>query len=111
MRAPRAGPRPSTARFVSARFLDLVKVVTTVTLAHSVTLSLAWFEIVDLPSRLVESLIALTSAYVAPENLFGLGFYGVLRELDLDGGSALQAGSLAILAVAGFWFVQRRFLV
>jgi hypothetical protein len=151
---------------VSARFLHLVKVVTAFTLAHSVTLSLAWFEIVDLPSRLVESLIALSIAYVAAENLFGrgfsrrwmlafgfglvhgLGFYGVLRELDLGGGGALtplfgfnlgvelgqlavlavffpllawafsrawygramQAGSLAIFAVAGFWFVQRTFL-
>ena len=152
---------------VSARFLHLVKVVTAFTLAHSITLSLAWFEIVDLPSRLVESLIALTIAYVAAENLFGrgfnrrwmlafgfglvhgLGFYAVLRELDLGGGGAItplfsfnlgveigqlavvavffpllawafsrawygramQTASLAIFAVAGFWFVQRTFLV
>ena len=36
---------------VSARFLHLVKVVTAFTLAHSVTLSLAWFGFIDLPAR------------------------------------------------------------
>ncbi len=112
---------------VSARFWHLVKVVTAFTVAHSVTLSLAWFGVVDLPVRLVESLIALSIAYVAIENLLGrgfghrwllafgfglvhgFGFYGILRELDLVGGEALtplfafnfgvEIGQIAILAV------------
>ncbi|MDP6068020.1 MAG: HupE/UreJ family protein [Alphaproteobacteria bacterium] len=92
---------------VSARFVDLVKIVTAFTLAHTLTLSLAWFGVIDLPSGLVESLIALSIAYVAAENLFagatghrwllalgfglvhGLGFYTFLKELDLGGAGAV----------------------
>lgn len=82
-------------------FKSLVKVVTAFTVAHSVTLALAAFSLVTIPSRLVESLIALSIAYVAVENftgkslvqrwqitfLFGLvhgfGFANVLREMEL----------------------------
>ena len=85
--------------------LSLVKVVTSFTAAHSVTLALATFNIVSLPPRLIESLIALTIAYVAIENftgktfvhrwkitfLFGLvhgfGFSNVLKELNLSRGN------------------------
>jgi hypothetical protein len=80
---------------------SLVKVVTSFTVAHSLTLALATFNLVALPGRLIESLIALTIAYVAIENftgmllvnrwkvtfLFGLvhgfGFSNVLREMEL----------------------------
>ncbi len=83
----------------------LLKVVSAFTLAHSITLSLAALGIVNLPSRFVESSIALTIAYVAAENLFrkdvgavshtrwiftfvfglvhGLGFASVLAEIGL----------------------------
>jgi hydrogenase/urease accessory protein HupE len=80
----------------------ILKIVTAFTAAHSVTLALAVLNVVTLPSRLIESVIALSIAYVAAENLaprravsarwlvsftFGLvhgfGFSEALRELDL----------------------------
>jgi len=69
--------------------------------AHSITLALATFNLVVLPSRFTESMIALSILYVAVENLvrrrnidrwkitflFGLvhgfGFSNVLREMQL----------------------------
>ncbi len=118
---------------VSAQFLNLLKVVTAFTLAHAVTLSLAWFGFIDLPSRLVEVVIAISIAYVAAENLIGLrlarrwmiafgfglvhglGFFGILREIALPGSGAViplvafnlgvEAGQVAILAV--FYPLQR----
>lgn len=112
---------------VNARVWQIVKVVTAFTIAHSLTLALAWYGIVDLPSRLVESLIALSIAYVAIENLIGkgfghrwllagglglvhgLGFYSVLSDLGLGKGHALstlvafnlgvEAGQLVIVTV------------
>lgn len=75
--------------------------VTAFTLAHSVTLSLATLSVVSLPSRLVESLIALSVLLTALDNvwpilprrrwqvafvfglLHGFGFASVLADLDL----------------------------
>ena len=75
--------------------------VTAFTIAHSITLTLAVLGIVDLPSRLVESFIALSICYVAIENIFrkkisfrwvitfifglihGLGFASILKEMNL----------------------------
>jgi hypothetical protein len=84
------------------RMLSLLKIVTAFTLAHSVTLALAVLDVVVLPDRLVEAVIALSIALVAAENLsprpavprrwmvsflFGLvhgfGFSAALRELGL----------------------------
>jgi HupE / UreJ protein len=80
---------------------SLVRIITSFTLAHSITLALATFNLVILPTRLTESLIALSIAYVAMENLLdframkryyitfffglihGFGFSNVLREMDL----------------------------
>jgi len=80
----------------------LVKVITAFTAAHSMTLGLATFGLVTLPGRLIESLIALSIAYIAIENflgktlihrwkitfLFGLvhgfGFSNVLRDMALS---------------------------
>ncbi|MFQ5803661.1 MAG: HupE/UreJ family protein [Candidatus Methylomirabilales bacterium] len=82
-------------------WLTIIKIVTSFTLAHSITLSLAALDVVNLPSRLVESGIALSIIYIALENLFfekfdrrwmvsfffglvhGFGFAGVLKEMDL----------------------------
>ena len=79
----------------------LVGIVTAFTIAHSMTLALATLDIVALPTRLVESAIALSIAWVALENvlfdrahgrwritfLFGLvhgfGFASILREMHL----------------------------
>jgi HupE / UreJ protein len=84
---------------------SLVKIITSFTIAHSITLALATFNVVVLPSRLTESLIALSIGYVAAENLFdfrlmkryyitflfglihGFGFSTVLREMDLPSSS------------------------
>ena len=82
--------------------LALFKIITAFTIAHSVTLSLAVLQIVTLPDRLVEAVIALSIAFVAAENLFfqasisrrwlvsfcfglvhGFGFSSALRELGL----------------------------
>jgi HupE / UreJ protein len=81
---------------------SLVKVITSFTAAHSITLALATFGLVSLPGRLIESLIALSIAYIAIENftgktlvhrwkitfLFGLvhgfGFSNVLKEMALS---------------------------
>ena len=87
--------------------ISLFKVVTAFTVAHSITLSLATLEIMTLPSRWVESAIALSVILVAINNvkpvftharwsiafLFGLihgfGFASVLNDLNLNEGSLL----------------------
>ena len=81
--------------------LDVAKIVTAFTLAHSLTLALATLHLVDLPSRLVESAIAATIVLAALNNLHpvvtrrmwllafgfglvhGLGFAGALAALGL----------------------------
>jgi HupE / UreJ protein len=88
----------------TASLRSLVKVITSFTVAHSITLALATFDIVVLPTRLTESMIALSIAYVAAENLIrnraieryritflfglvhGFGFSNVLREMQLPRG-------------------------
>lgn len=98
---------------IGGRFIDLIKIVTSFTVAHSITLILAALEIVALPGRLIESGIALSIAYVAAENFIiftgnnstdaenltrhrwiltfffglvhGFGFANVLRDLGLPG--------------------------
>jgi hypothetical protein len=91
-------------------WLSLAKIVTAFTLAHSVTLTLAALDIVALPDRLVEAVIALSIAAVAAENLFlepvvarrwlvsfcfglvhGFGFSSALRELVLPRQGFLSA--------------------
>jgi hydrogenase/urease accessory protein HupE len=80
----------------------LIKVVTAFSISHSITLTLAVLNIVSVPSRWVEIIIALSIAYVAAENLWrkkpnlarwqlafgfglihGLGFSSALQELEL----------------------------
>ena len=85
----------------------MVKIVTAFTVAHSLSLALAWYGVIDLPPRLVETAIALSIAYVAAENLMnrgrghrwlvaggfglvhGLGFFRALKDLGLASGDAL----------------------
>jgi HupE / UreJ protein len=88
---------------VGATLPQLLKIVTAFTVAHSITLSLAVWGLVDLPSRWVESGIALSITYVAADNIWrgraalgtrwlvtfgfgllhGLGFASALTELHL----------------------------
>lgn len=82
--------------------VQLLKIVTAFTVAHSITLALATLGVVDLPGRLVEAVIALSIAWVALENLLsrrpparrlavsfvfglvhGFGFSSVLSDLGL----------------------------
>jgi len=84
-------------------WLALAKIITAFTLAHSITLALAALNVVVLPDRLVEAVIALSIAFVAAENLFGkpvvarrwlvsfcfglvhgFGFSSALRDLGLS---------------------------
>ena len=55
------------------RLARIVAIVTAFTAAHSVTLPLAALEVVRLPGRLVEAVIALSIVYVALEYLVGRG--------------------------------------
>jgi hypothetical protein len=108
-------------------FINVLKIVTAFTVAHSLTLSLAVLEVVQLPARLVESVIALSVALAALNNLaprvggqgwmvafgFGLvhgfGFANVLGELGLPPGAlalalvgfnvGVELGQLAIVAL------------
>jgi hypothetical protein len=91
-------------------FLYIIKIVTFFTLAHSITLALAAMEIINLPSRYVESIIAFSIGLAAIHNIrpifkgkewviafvFGLfhgfGFASVLGEKGL--GSDFLAWSL-----------------
>lgn len=149
-----------------AAVIEVLKVVTAFTIAHSITLSLAVLGLVSLPSRLVESVIAASVVLAALNNLrgtidrrrwvvafvFGLvhgfGFASVLADLGLPQGAlalalvgfnvgvelgqlaivaaflpfayllratsfyrvgVLQAGSVAVALLAGWWFIERAF--
>ena len=90
-------------------FWDVFKVVTSFTVAHSITLSLAALSVISLPSRLVESAIALSVLLAALNNLWpvvfgrrwavafgfglihGFGFASVLQDLGLPQGALLLA--------------------
>jgi len=82
----------------------LAMIVTSFTIAHSITLSLAALNIVTPPARLIEPAIALSIVYVGADNLLagggrdvrawiafafgfihGFGFANVLREMELPG--------------------------
>jgi hypothetical protein len=66
-----------------ASLAPTLKAVTGFTLGHSLTLALSTFDVVRLPSRLTESLIALSIAYIAGEDFFASG---ALRKV----GSAIE---------------------
>lgn len=88
-------------------FWDVLKVVTAFTLAHSITLSLAVLDVIDLPSRWVESCIAASVILAALNNIYplftgkrvllaftfglvhGFGFATVLTDLGLNQSSRL----------------------
>jgi hypothetical protein len=108
-------------------FWDVARIVTAFTVAHSITLTLAALDVVSLPSRWVESAIALSVVLAAINNVFpvvshgrwlaalgfglihGFGFAGALRDLGLPTGSlalslfgfnvGVELGQLAIVGV------------
>src|SRR5205814_3657748 len=106
---------------------EMVRIATSFTVAHSITLLLAALDVIRLPSAVTESLIAASIVYVAAENYFikeakyrwvltflfglvhGLGFSSVLHERlqDLDTivlpvvsfNLGVELGQIAILLV------------
>lgn len=95
---------------------SILTVITCFTIAHSITLGLAALDVVQLPARIVEPLIAASIAYVGFENLIrgdapkwrwliafssglvhGLGFAGALKEFGIGSG---QLG--IVLPLVGF---------
>jgi hydrogenase/urease accessory protein HupE len=99
---------------VIRRWRDVIQTITAFTVAHSITLALATFGVVDVPPRIVEPLIAASIVYVGLENLgrtvdasrwkvtfgfgliHGLGFATALRDLGIGaGGTAGVALPLA----------------
>ncbi|MBI3524103.1 MAG: HupE/UreJ family protein [Betaproteobacteria bacterium] len=92
---------------------DVLRIVTAFTVAHSITLSLAALGVIQLPSRLVESAIALSVVLAAVNNIFpvvlgrrwavafffglihGFGFASVLADLGLP-------RDALVLALVGF---------
>ena len=114
---------------LSTHWKPLLTQVTAFTIAHSITLGLSIYGIVQLPSNIVEPLIAASIVYVGIENLFtqelqkwraavvfafgllhGLGFSSVLFEIGLPRDAFLEGllafnigvelGQLAVIAVA-----------
>jgi hypothetical protein len=91
------------------RLWPVLKVVTAFTIAHSITLSLAALEIVDIPSMIIEPAIAASIVYVAAENfisrdierrwrdafgfglIHGFGFAGALQEFGLPRSALVSA--------------------
>ena len=96
---------------VARGFVSSLKIITGFTIAHSFTLALATFGLAQIPSRIVEPLIAASIVYVGVENLLrgdnpkarqlltfgfgfihGFGFASALRETGIGsrtGGIAL----------------------
>ena len=126
-----AAPRFSTS------FIEVAKIVTAFTLAHSITLSLATLGLVVLPTRWVESAIAASVVLAALNNVWptlrgrrwmvafgfglihGFGFASVLADLGLPSGAlalaligfnvGVEIGQLAIVGVfLPLAFVLRR---
>lgn len=108
-------------------FLDVLKVVTAFTVAHSITLTLATLHVISLPSRWVEAAIAASVMLAALNNLFpvilkrrwmvafffglihGFGFAAVLADLGLQQSALIisllgfnlgvEIGQIAILTI------------
>ena len=115
------------ALIVVSRLRPLIAIITSFTIAHSITLLLAAFGVVTLPTRFIECSIALTIVYVAAENLWrseyghrwmltfffglihGFGFANTLnpQELPLEAKAkcllvfnlGVEAGQLAVVVV------------
>jgi HupE / UreJ protein len=132
----RRGDRWEAVPMAAPAFANIVKVVTAFTLAHSITLSLAAFDVIRLPGRLTESVIAASIIVAALNNVFprvtegrwriafafgllhGFGFASVLAEMGLPTGARLvslvafnlgvETGQLAVvLAVMPLAYLLR----
>ncbi len=98
--------------FIVKGWKNLLKVVTSFTVAHSITLALSAYEVISLPQSPIEALIALSIILLAAEALqpgrsliherpwlvtfmfgllHGLGFAGALMEIGLPQSSTVSA--------------------
>ena len=116
---------------------QLAVIVTSFTLAHSITLTLAALNLVSPPARLVDPAIALSIIYLGADNLLikdgrdvrawiavafggihGFGYAAVLRDMDLTSraldwslfsfNAGLEAGQLLVVAVLATAFAALR---
>lgn len=83
-----------------ASLVDILKIVTAFTLAHSVTLALATLQWVTLPPRLVESAIAASVAFAAVDNVRPL-VRGARWQMAFAFGLVHGFGFASVLADAG----------
>jgi hydrogenase/urease accessory protein HupE len=91
---------------VARGFISALNIITSFTIAHSITLAVATVHLVQLPSRIVEPLIAASIVFVGVENLLrgdtpkarrmvtfgfglihGFGFASALREAGIGSGT------------------------
>jgi hydrogenase/urease accessory protein HupE len=91
---------------VARGFFSALSIITSFTIAHSITLAVATLHLVQIPSRIVEPLIAASIVFVGIENLLrgeipksrrlvtfgfglihGFGFASALREADIGSGT------------------------
>ena len=120
--------------FYAIKFKPLLLQVTMFTLAHSITLILASFNLIFIPAVIVEPLIALSISYVAIENIFqrrlvvpryviififglihGLGFAFVLGDIGLNTSQlvislisfnlGVEVAQIAIIILASIIFI------
>jgi hypothetical protein len=118
---------------LTTRFRPLLSQITMFTVAHSITLALAVYGVVELPPSVVQPLVALSIAYVGLENLYskkvqkrrlalvfgfgllhGLGFAGALKEFGMPPGDyatalisfnvGVELGQIMIVLVAFVMF-------
>lgn len=114
---------------LSARLRSVLAQVSAFTVAHSITLGLSMYGLVNVSPRIVEPMIAVSIAYVAVENIFqsevkswrvalvfafgllhGMGFAGALKELGLPRSEfvtalltfnlGVEAGQLTVIGAA-----------
>jgi hydrogenase/urease accessory protein HupE len=114
---------------LSGRARTVLLQVSAFTVAHSITLGLSMYGLVNVSPKIVEPMIAISIAYVAIENIFlselkswrialvfgfgllhGMGFAGALKELGLPRSEFLtalltfnvgvEAGQLAVIGTA-----------
>ena len=118
--------------------VDVLKMVTAFTISHSLTLALAVLGIFTLPGSIVEPIIAISIIVAAVENIrrdepqkrwllagafgliHGMGFAGVLADMNLSGSSAatpllgfnlgVEAGQVAVvlLTMPLYYFISRQ---
>jgi hydrogenase/urease accessory protein HupE len=111
-----------------SRIKDVAKIITSFTVAHSITPALSTLDLIHLPSGVVEPLIALSIVYVGVENILrrnfkwrwlltfgfglihGFGFASALGDLEISSGAqaalplvsfnaGVELGQLVIAAV------------